>query len=86
MTLKLSRLPNRTPVKLTCSFPPEIHEALKSYAAIYQETYGETEALEDLVPFIVGAFIQNDAEYRKQRKSRSRATKKPTAPRPQTST
>ena len=32
MTLKLSKLPKRTPVRITATFPPEIHEALTDYA------------------------------------------------------
>lgn len=38
--LKLSRLPDRTPVKLTITLPPDLHQALVTYAALYAENYG----------------------------------------------
>jgi hypothetical protein len=36
--LRLPRLPDRTPVKITISISPDLHQALTDYAALYQET------------------------------------------------
>ena len=70
--LKLPRIPDRTPVKLTIQLPPELHEALKEYAAVYQEAYGEAEPLTNLVAAMLGAFIENDRQFAKARQSRAR--------------
>jgi hypothetical protein len=40
--LKLGRLPDRTPVKLTITVPPDLAEALTSYASLYREIYTST--------------------------------------------
>lgn len=33
--LKLPRIPDRTPVKLTISILPDLHQAIVEYAALY---------------------------------------------------
>lgn len=41
--LKLSNLPDRTPVKITITVPPELNAALQAYAELYREAHGEAE-------------------------------------------
>jgi hypothetical protein len=65
--LKLARLPDRTPVKLTISVAPDLHRALADYAAIYQEAYGEEQAIADLVPHMLVAFLGSDRGFAKAR-------------------
>ena len=86
MTLKLARLPKRSPVKVTCAFSPEVHAALEAYAALYQETYGENEPIEELVPFIVAAFLEKDAGFKKARRTRTPRIKSTAASPPITAT
>lgn len=70
--LKLSKLPDRTPVKLTISVPPELHRALDAYAQLYAETYGSAEPLQELVPAMLGAFLESDRSFiQRRRKGRS---------------
>ena len=38
--LKLQPLPDRVPVKLTITLPPDLKRALDCYAALYARTYG----------------------------------------------
>lgn len=45
--LKLSQLPDRTPIKLSISVLPDLHQALADYAALYAQTYGRDEAMFD---------------------------------------
>ena len=68
-TLKLPRLPARTPVKLTISVTPDLHRTLERYAECYRQTYGETEKVADLIPFMLEAFLVSDKEFAKARKS-----------------
>ena len=63
MDLKLARLPDRAPVKLLISLPPGLHQALNDYAALYAETYGRTEAVADLVPYMLQSFLEGDRVF-----------------------
>lgn len=65
--LKLPRLPDRTPIKLTVSIAPDLHFALADYAAIYQQAYGDEQAIADLVPHMLAAFLASDRGFAKAR-------------------
>jgi hypothetical protein len=64
--LKLARIPDRNPIKLTINVMPDIHAALAAYAAAYAAVYGKEEALADLVPAMVAAFLEGDRGFQKQ--------------------
>ncbi|WP_029624895.1 DUF2274 domain-containing protein [Sphingomonas sp. KC8] len=65
--LKLPRLPERTPVKLTISVSPDLPEALGCYAQLYAETYGQTESIADLVPYMLQGFLDSDRAFARSR-------------------
>jgi hypothetical protein len=67
--LKLAKLPDRTPIKLAITVPPDLHQALGEYAALYRETYGREEPLAELIPAMLGAFLDSDREFAKRRRS-----------------
>jgi len=67
--LKLAKLPDRTPVKLTIVITPDLQQALADYAEVYRDTYGETEAVADLVPFMLRSFLESDRGFAKARPS-----------------
>ncbi len=54
--LKLGRLPDRTPVKLTISLMPNLHIALIDYAALYARIHGRDYPITELVPAMLSAF------------------------------
>ena len=66
--LKLRKLPDRTPVKVTITVSADLNQALREYAAIYRTTYGETESVADLIPFMLSAFLESDRGFAKARK------------------
>lgn len=70
--LKLSRLRDRTPVKLTISICPDLNEMLKAYAAVYQAAYGSSEPICELVPAMLAAFIESDREFARTRQRRTK--------------
>ena len=39
-TLRIGKLPDLTPVKLTISLEPAVHRMLEDYARIYSDSYG----------------------------------------------
>lgn len=76
--LKLPKLPDRTPVKLTVTLSPDQHQRLLSYAALYRETYGADEPVADLIPYMLDAFLDSDRAYAKARKEDLPPVKEPT--------
>ena len=67
--LRLPKLPDRTPVKLTIAVMPGLHEALCEYARVYRETYGEAEPVAELIPEMLAAFLASDRGFAKARKA-----------------
>jgi hypothetical protein len=63
--MKLSKLPDRTPVKLGVTLMPGLAARLRDYAEYYAEVYGVREEVVDLVPFMLTAFLDGDVEFRK---------------------
>lgn len=72
--IKLRRLPDRTPVKLTITMLPDLSQTLQDYARFYAATYGREEQVVDLVPAILEAFLESDRAF-----VRSRGTNRETA-------
>ncbi len=66
--LKLAKLPDRTSVKITIAATPELDQALRDYATVYSATYGASEAVAELIPFMLTAFIDADARFKKARR------------------
>lgn len=68
--LKLSKLPDRTPVKITITVAPELNAALQAYAELYREIYGEVEPVAELIPYMLESFLAADRGFAKARKDR----------------
>lgn len=65
--IKLPQLPDRTPMKLTISVMPDLHQALTDYAALYTKTYGRDEPVAELIPAMLGAFLESDRGFSRTR-------------------
>ena len=70
MELKLAKLPDRTPVKITVALSPELNKALQNYACVYKETYGEEESVPELIPFILEDYLKSDRSFSKSLRSK----------------
>jgi hypothetical protein len=66
--LKLAKLPDRTPVKVTISISPDLHQALGIYADIYAETYGAAEPVQELIPAMLATFLEGDRAFAARRR------------------
>lgn len=73
--LKLARLPDRTPIKLAITVTPDLHQLLQDYAAAYAEAYGREEAIAELVPAMLSAFLDSDRGFARERDARLRGQK-----------
>ncbi|BBC00998.1 hypothetical protein ABIF38_007347 [Bradyrhizobium japonicum] len=69
--MKLAKLPERTPVKMTIVLSPSLLQRLREYAVFYAETYGDKEEVTELIPFMLEAFLDSDADFRKARRAAS---------------
>lgn len=65
--LRLPRLPDRTPVKIAIQVTPQLFADLTRYAGLYKETYGQEEAIADLIPSMLTAFLDSDRAFVKAR-------------------
>jgi len=65
--LRLPRVPDRTPIKLTISVMPDLNRALSDYAVVYKAAYGEEQAIVDLIPHMLAAFLAADRGFAKAR-------------------
>ena len=61
--LRLPKLPDRTPVKLSLQVTPQLFGDLSRYAALYKEAYGQEEAVADLIPSMLAAFLDSDRAF-----------------------
>jgi len=66
--IKLPPLPDRTPVKLSVSMLPDLHQTLLEYAAVYASTYGKEVSVGDLIPAIVANYLETDRSFLQIRK------------------
>lgn len=65
--LKLPKLPDRAPVKMTISVLPDLKRALDDYAAAYEAVYGQAESVADLIPYMLQSFLAGDRGFAKAR-------------------
>lgn len=75
--LKLAKLPDRRPVKITFKASPELNKSLEAYAEFYRDSYGEAEAVAELVPYMLEAFLKSDGAFNKARRERPAGTTDP---------
>ncbi|MDA4848610.1 DUF2274 domain-containing protein [Hoeflea poritis] len=68
MSLKLEKLPDRDPVKITFTANPELKSALNDYAELYSCAYGQKESVTDLIPFMLDTFMNADQGFKRSRK------------------
>jgi hypothetical protein len=70
--LKLPKLRERSPVRLTIAISPDLHQAMLDYAEIYAATYGKKETIADLIPSILEHFIASDRDFLRSRSAMSK--------------
>lgn len=67
--LRIGKLPNLTPIKLTISLNREVYEMLEDYARVYGDSYGEAVKPAELIPFIIKGFLATDNGFKRARKA-----------------
>jgi len=69
MSLKLGPLPDRNPVKLGLSLTPDVHDALRDYAALHANAHGQEAPLPELAALMIEEFLNGDAAFKRARKA-----------------
>lgn len=67
--LKLAKLADRTPVKITISLSPDLHRVLNAYADAYRAAYGQSEPIGELIPAMLASFLESDRGFARHRRS-----------------
>ncbi|QNM83298.1 DUF2274 domain-containing protein [Sphingomonas sabuli] len=67
-SIKLPRIPDRSPVKIAIHVPPELARALDDYAEFYARSYASTEPVTELIPAMLQAFLESDRAFVKSRR------------------
>lgn len=62
-SLRLQKLPDRSPVKLSVSLTPSLHSRLQEYAQAYETAYRVREPLSELIPFMLERFLEDDKAF-----------------------
>ena len=68
-TLRIGKLLDLTPVKMTVSLDREVHQMLEDYARIYGESYGEAVEPVELIPSMIAGFLASDNGFKRARKA-----------------
>ena len=69
--LKLPPIVDRVPVQLVIQVPPELDQALRSYASAYAASYGAAKPVADLTPAMLASFIEDDRAFARWRRSQA---------------
>jgi hypothetical protein len=69
MSLRLDKLPDRTPVRMSISVDPDLASALADYSKIYRQTYGAEEKPEALIPAMLHQFLGGDTGFKRARRA-----------------
>jgi hypothetical protein len=64
--IKLAKLPDCTPVKLTICVAPDLHSRLQDYVVAYAEPYQVDEPLAELIPAMLASFLDSDRAFNRR--------------------
>jgi hypothetical protein len=70
--MRLPKLADRTPVKITIAVSPDLNQGLSDYAVLYQETYGQAEPVQELIPAMLASFLDADKAFARRRRAQGR--------------
>ena len=67
--LKISQLPDTTPVKMNIALQPTLQADLQDCAKVYEQIYGHPAKVAELIPPMLEAFMASDSSFKKARKT-----------------
>lgn len=73
--LKLSKLPDRNPVKIAIVVNPALNQKLGAYADAYKDAYGAEEKVSELIPYMLEQFLEGDRQFKTMARTPKRQRK-----------
>ena len=64
--LKLGKLPDRKTTKITFTASADLNALLADYADAYERQYAQNEAIANLIPHMLEAFIKADRGFKRK--------------------
>jgi len=66
--LKIGKLPDMTPTKLSINVTPDLKSDLDIYAQLYQQAYGDKQNVANLIPLMLESFLASDSGFKKAKR------------------
>jgi len=66
--LKIGKLPDMTPTKLSINVTPSLKSDLDVYAQLYQQAYGDKQNVANLIPLMLEGFLASDSGFKKAKR------------------
>ena len=66
--LKIGKLPDMTPTKLSINVTPYLKSDLDIYAQLYQQAYGDKQNVANLIPLMLEGFLASDSGFKKAKR------------------
>ena len=67
-TLKIARLKDMTPTKLSINVTPDLKTDLETYTRLYERAYGDKQDTTALIPLMLEAFLAADSGFKKAKR------------------
>jgi len=67
-TLKIAKVRDMTPTKLSISVAPDLKADLDTYTRLYEDAYGDQQETTALIPLMLEAFLATDSGFKKAKR------------------
>ena len=66
--LKIAKLRDMTPTKMSINVTPDLKSDLDIYARLYERAYGDKQDVTNLIPLMLEGFLASDSGFKKAKR------------------
>ena len=66
--LKIAKLRDMTPTKISINVTPDLKSDLDVYARLYERAYGDKQDVTNLIPLMLEGFLASDSGFKKAKR------------------
>ena len=66
--LKIAKLRDMTPTKMSINVTPDLKSDLDIYARLYERAYGDKQDVPNLIPLMLEGFLASDSGFKKAKR------------------
>ena len=66
--LKIAKLRDMTPTKMSINVTPDLKSDLDMYARLYERAYGDKQDVTNLIPLMLEGFLASDSGFKKAKR------------------